>query len=132
MSQIIETTETPVIETQKKRTPEWALAETQKQFGPTARVWCTTEVEGANYRTHRYRTGFVDDGKSARYVEFVDGEKYRRKGVGASWTDAVESARLIPDVDCRGGAIRAVLIAFPVSVLLWTLIGCVRWALRHV
>jgi hypothetical protein len=44
----------------------------------------------------------------------------------------MSTPKVIPDVDCRGGAIRAALIAFPVSVLLWTLIGCVWWALRHV
>jgi hypothetical protein len=72
----------------------WALAEAQKQFGPTARVWTTAEVEGCTFRSLRYRTGFLDDGVTPKYVETVNGVEYRMKGVGASWSAAVESAKM--------------------------------------
>jgi hypothetical protein len=72
----------------------WALSEAQKQFGPNARVWTTAEVEGCTFGTLRYRTGFLDDGVTPKYVETVRGVKYRMKGVGASWSAAVESGKV--------------------------------------
>jgi hypothetical protein len=63
-------------------------------FGETARVWIQTRNDaGYDYATLRYRVGLLDDGKSERFVEVVNGERLRRKGVGGSWIEAVESAR---------------------------------------
>jgi hypothetical protein len=75
-------------------TEEQALAATQKQFGPTARVWTVTHdnKSGKPYKTVRYRTGMLDDGSTDRYVEVISHERLRMKGVGASWSDAVASA----------------------------------------
>jgi hypothetical protein len=75
-------------------TEEEALAATQKQFGPTARVWTVTHDNktGKPYKTVRYRTGMLDDGSTERFVEVINNVRLRMKGVGGSWSEAVASA----------------------------------------